>query len=172
MQHQIRKYLLPKKNNLNKKIFNRPQNKSKNNYLFLNSTSDNYLNDMETNNNPSSAKNYSNSKNNSPSDENKEFEAQAEIEKFNLNNNNNNNNQENNDSLLNNQIKYVENLRIQNAVYTGELLNGKRHGKGVQIWDDGAKYEGEWENDKSNGYGTFYHTDGDIYQGYWKKNAG
>ena len=164
LQHQIRKFLLSKKNINNKKIFNRPpQNKSKNNYLYLNSTTDNYnLNDIETNNNPNSAEKL----NNSPSDENenKEIETQDEIEKFKLNN------QENNDSFMNNEIKYVENLRIQNAVYTGELLNGKRHGKGLQIWDDGAKYEGEWENDKSNGYGTFYHTDGDIYQGYWKNN--
>ena len=56
------------------------------------------------------------------------------------------------DSFLNNEIKYVENLRIQNAIYTGEILNGKRHGKGTQIWDDGAKYEGNWENDKITKY--------------------
>ena len=72
-----------------------------------------------------------------------------------------------NESILNNEIKYVEGLRINNAIYTGEILNGKRHGKGTQIWDEGAKYEGEWQNNKANGYGIFYHTDGDVYKGYW-----
>ena len=63
--------------------------------------------------------------------------------------------------------KFYENYRIENALYTGEMINGLRHGKGVQIWDDGAKYDGEWKFDKANGYGTFFHTDGDIYQGQW-----
>ena len=63
----------------------------------------------------------------------------------------------------------VENLQInENAVYTGQILNGKQHGYGIQEWNDGAKYEGEWENGKTNGYGTFYHPGGDIYKGYWK----
>ncbi len=66
--------------------------------------------------------------------------------------------------------QYVENFRIENALYTGDLLNGMRHGKGVQIWDDGAKYEGEWLFDKANGLGTFYHVDGDIYQGQWEND--
>ena len=140
LQSQIRQYL-QSKNKENNKLFNRPQNKSKNNYLFLNSDE---ANEIE-NKNP-------NIENNITSNNDKEIEPQREIRL---------NNQED-DSILNNEIKYVENLRIQNAVYTGEVFNGKRHGKGVQVWDDGAKYEGNWENDKSNGYGTFYHTDGDV----------
>ena len=63
--------------------------------------------------------------------------------------------------------KYVEDYKFDNASYTGELLNGLRHGRGVQIWEDGAKYDGEWEYDKAHGVGTFYHADGDIYQGQW-----
>ena len=151
LQSQIRKFLQSKRKE-NNKVFNRPQNKSKKNYLFLNSED---AIDIE-NKNP-------NIENNQNSQIEKEMETQGEIEKVKLNN-------QDDDSFLNNEIKYVENLRIQNAVYTGEVLNGKRHGKGIQIWDDGAKYEGNWENDKSNGYGTFYHTDGDVYQGYWKNN--
>jgi hypothetical protein len=84
----------------------------------------------------------------------------------------------NNDSLrgLNNtnnpQIiqQYVKDFRYQNASYTGDLLDGMRHGKGVQIWDDGAKYDGEWKFDQANGYGTFYYVDGDIYQGQWEND--
>ena len=159
LQRQIRKYLSFKKNK--NKVFYRPQdNKPKNNYLFLNTTNGgtneskiNYLNDSQNLNLKERVKeNDSESKN----------EKSLENERTNM--------YKDDDSFLNNEIKYVENLRIQNAVYTGQVLNGKRHGKGTQVWDDGAKYEGSWENDKSNGYGTFYHTDGDVYQGYWKNN--
>ena len=57
-----------------------------------------------------------------------------------------------NDSLLNKEILFVENLRINDAIYTGEIKDGKRNGKGTQIWDNGAKYEGEWLNDQVHGY--------------------
>ena len=78
-----------------------------------------------------------------------------------------------NNSLINytNEGKQykVEKLQInENAIYTGQILNGKQHGFGIQEWNDGAKYEGEWENGKTNGYGTFYHPGGDVYKGYWK----
>ena len=63
--------------------------------------------------------------------------------------------------------KWVENYRIGNVVYTGEMTGEIRHGKGTQIWDDGAKYEGAWKFNKASGYGTFYHIDGDVYQGNW-----
>ena len=56
------------------------------------------------------------------------------------------------------------------AKYTGDMLNGKQNGHGVQTWEDGAKYYGEWKEGKTNGYGVFYHPDGDIYKGYWKND--
>ena len=63
----------------------------------------------------------------------------------------------------------VKDYKINNNTkYTGDMLNGKQEGYGIQIWEDGAKYEGEWKNGKTNGYGIFYHPDGDIYKGYWK----
>ena len=152
LQRQIRKFLSYKNNQ--SKLFYRPQSKPKNNYLFLNSTDGqiNKTNDLI----------YSES----------QFNSGDNVQNLNENNEQNERQSMNgdDDSVLNNEIKYVENLRIQNAIYTGQVLNGKRHGRGTQIWDDGAKYEGDWENDKSNGYGTFYHTDGDVYQGYWKNN--
>ena len=54
------------------------------------------------------------------------------------------------------------------AKYTGQWLNGKRDGKGIQIWMDGSRYEGEWAGDRANGNGKLYHADGDIYEGSWK----
>jgi len=65
---------------------------------------------------------------------------------------------------------FVENFRIGNATYSGEMVNGERNGRGTQIWDDGAKYEGFWKNNKAHGFGTFYHIDGDIYQGQWEND--
>jgi len=59
----------------------------------------------------------------------------------------------------------VENYKLDNAEYTGEMICGIRHGVGTQIWEDGARYEGEWKYDRACGYGTFYHVDGDIYKG-------
>lgn len=51
------------------------------------------------------------------------------------------------------------------AVYKGEWLNNKRHGRGIQVWKDGSKYEGEWATGKANGYGRLIHADGDVYEG-------
>lgn len=69
-----------------------------------------------------------------------------------------------------NTQQYVKDFRYQNAIFTGNLMEGMRHGKGIQIWDDGAKYDGDWKFDQANGYGTFYYIDGDIYQGQWEND--
>ena len=164
LQRQIRKFLSSKKNQ-NKLFVRPPQTKPKSNYLFLNNTN----NEINLNNeNTNYIENNENTNNNLQNET--ENKNSAKKENDNLVQTEINQKSQEDDSILNNELTYVENLRIQNATYTGEVHNGKRHGKGIQIWDDGAKYEGNWENDKSNGYGTFYHTDGDVYQGYWKNN--
>mmetsp|Transcript_56050 Transcript_56050/g.122544 ORF Transcript_56050/g.122544 Transcript_56050/m.122544 type:complete len:622 (+) Transcript_56050:90-1955(+) len=53
------------------------------------------------------------------------------------------------------------------AVYTGEWIGEKRHGRGLQVWSDGAKYEGDWVDDKAQGEGRFDHVGGDFYVGQW-----
>ena len=55
------------------------------------------------------------------------------------------------------------------AIYYGEWNKGtnKKHGRGIQVWNDGSKYEGYWKDDKANVYGKLYHADGDIYEGEW-----
>lgn len=68
-------------------------------------------------------------------------------------------------------LQYINELVFENgAVYEGYLLNGKRHGPGVQVWPDGAKYEGEWSENKANGLGKFWHADGDVYEGQWEED--
>jgi hypothetical protein len=54
------------------------------------------------------------------------------------------------------------------SVYQGMWsLDGLRHGKGMQIWPDGACYEGYWKNDMAYGKGRLIHADGDVYEGEW-----
>ena len=54
------------------------------------------------------------------------------------------------------------------AIYIGEWSTAnKRHGKGVQKWNDGSVYEGYWSNDKANGKGRLIHANGDVYEGDW-----
>ena len=78
-------------------------------------------------------------------------------------------NNQKNDLPEEKNIYKVKDFKInEKAKYTGDMLNGKQHGYGIQEWEDGAKYEGEWKNGKTNGYGIFYHPEGDIYKGYWK----
>lgn len=57
------------------------------------------------------------------------------------------------------------------AVYEGEWLNDKKHGKGTQVWKDGSRYDGQWRNGKANGYGRLIHGDGDVYEGEWKDDT-
>ena len=101
MQRQIRKYLSSKKNK-NKLFSLPPQNKSKskNNYLFLNSTNDN-MNEVETTNKTNSPENLkanANIKNNTPNE--KGSETKDLIEKFKPN--------QEDDSFLNSEIKYIQ----------------------------------------------------------------
>ena len=86
LQRQIRLYLQSKKKE-NNKLFNRPQNKSKNNYLFLNSDG---ANEIE--------KKTSVGENNFRSQNDKEIETQGEMDRNRLNN-------QDEDSFLNNEIR-------------------------------------------------------------------
>lgn len=54
-------------------------------------------------------------------------------------------------------------------LYTGDMLNGKRHGDGVLFMISGGKYDGEWENDCYQGNGTLVLESGNIYIGAFSK---
>ena len=53
------------------------------------------------------------------------------------------------------------------SVYLGQMKNGKKEGRGKQIWGDGPFYDGFWKNDLATGLGRFIHEDGEIYEGEW-----
>ncbi len=51
------------------------------------------------------------------------------------------------------------------GIYTGQFVNGKRHGQGSQKWPNGDSYNGAWANGKTNGMGTYTWANGDSYTG-------
>lgn len=55
-------------------------------------------------------------------------------------------------------------------VYTGEVVDGKRHGKGKLVWRNGDIYEGDWRDDKRHGKGIFVWTSGNLYEGDWRND--
>lgn len=52
--------------------------------------------------------------------------------------------------------------------YTGDLVDGKRQGKGEWRLQDGRIYIGHFDNDKPNGYGELHTPTGEIVAGTWK----
>ena len=52
--------------------------------------------------------------------------------------------------------------------YTGEYMNGIRHGKGSYEFEDGSLYVGEFENDTMSGRGIFNESNGNKYDGEFK----
>lgn len=63
---------------------------------------------------------------------------------------------------------YIDATKIK-VGYKGDLnKQGKRHGHGMLIMDNGDIYEGEWKNGKKCGLGTLRYAEGDVYEGHWK----
>jgi len=54
--------------------------------------------------------------------------------------------------------------------YTGEVVDGKPHGRGVQVWQDASRYEGTFKNGLPDGSGLWNSSDGSSYQGDVKAN--
>merc|ERR1712137_85420 len=60
---------------------------------------------------------------------------------------------------------------LYRKVYTGEWVDGKRHGKGTLEWRNGAVYQGQWDQDSLSGIGSFYlPASGVQYEGEFKDN--
>ena len=55
------------------------------------------------------------------------------------------------------------------ASYSGEYRDGKRHGRGAFTFANFAsRYEGEYRDDKQHGRGTFFYRSGSRYEGAWR----
>lgn len=66
-----------------------------------------------------------------------------------------------------NQLKSdgFQKVKYDNGTYEGYVKEGKRHGKGVYVWNDGSRYEGDWYQDLKQGKGVFRWDNGDVYEG-------
>ena len=61
------------------------------------------------------------------------------------------------------------------SVYEGEMLDGKKHGKGKMVFPNKAVYDGEWQDDKMNGRATLTMSVPEtdvvaVYEGTWINN--
>lgn len=52
--------------------------------------------------------------------------------------------------------------------YVGEVVDGKRTGKGTIFWEDGTRFVGQFADDMRNGPGSMILPDGTVYTGYFK----
>ena len=54
--------------------------------------------------------------------------------------------------------------------YKGDVVDGKKHGKGRYTFANGNKYEGSYKDDKMNGKGRFtFKAEGNEYEGDFVK---
>jgi len=54
--------------------------------------------------------------------------------------------------------------------YSGQIVDGKRHGEGTQIYKDTSVYEGQFLKNKRSGKGKMTSADGLTYEGDWEKD--
>jgi len=50
-------------------------------------------------------------------------------------------------------------------IFDGQMLDGKRNGKGRMVWASGQTYDGDWRDDVAVGDGVMAFVNGDRYQG-------
>ncbi|KAK7122838.1 hypothetical protein R3I94_019823 [Phoxinus phoxinus] len=55
--------------------------------------------------------------------------------------------------------------------YTGEFIQGMRHGQGQFLYASGAVYSGEWKHDKKHGQGKYTFENGRVYEGEFNKDC-
>ena len=53
--------------------------------------------------------------------------------------------------------------------YSGEYLEGRRHGNGVFKYAKGSVYEGMWVSNMMQGFGHFYSHEGWSYKGNFQR---
>ncbi len=72
------------------------------------------------------------------------------------------------------QCRYSENFgfkRYLKALYKGEIVEAKRNGLGVMIYEQGTRlYEGQWRGDQRNGHGYERYKNDNTYLGDFQNN--
>ena len=69
--------------------------------------------------------------------------------------------------------RYLEDGEWKEDKYTGEMKDGKKHGRGVYVWGRdskwaGDRYEGDWKDGKVWGRGVYVWANGDRYEGEFR----
>lgn len=62
-------------------------------------------------------------------------------------------------------IYYFSNDKFHRVNYTGEWVNGTRHGNGTTHFKDGSIFRGEYKNGVEEGLGTITYADGNVLEG-------
>jgi hypothetical protein len=52
--------------------------------------------------------------------------------------------------------------------FTGEMKDGKKHGRGFLVWANGNSYEGNFKDGKQHGHGVYVKANGVRYEGDFK----
>ena len=77
-----------------------------------------------------------------------------------------------NNEIITNKLNEINNsikeIKYDDGRYVGQIVNGKKEGKGIYYWNDGDRYEGDFKNDKFEGKGIYYYKNGDREMGDWK----
>ena len=69
-----------------------------------------------------------------------------------------------------NEEKTIGTQTFENGdIYTGDFLNGKKHGNGLLKTPTKRAYDGAWEDDLPHGYGTNTFPNGKKYRGEFRK---
>jgi len=57
------------------------------------------------------------------------------------------------------------------VIYEGEMVDSKREGRGICLYNNGMLYEGEWKRNKEHGYGKLMTSDRKkiVYEGEWER---
>ena len=66
---------------------------------------------------------------------------------------------------MENSFETIVTKVYDDGVYEGNLVDGKRTGKGKFTFSNGDVYEGDWVDDKMTGKGKITNADGDVYEG-------
>lgn len=66
------------------------------------------------------------------------------------------------------QSALLRKRRYVDALFFGEIVDKKRHGKGVMKYKSGRVYEGDWKEDIRHGRGYERYENGNIYIGQFE----
>ena len=55
-------------------------------------------------------------------------------------------------------------------LYSGQWVNGHRHGIGTFFYANGSQYHGSWEGNIKQGFGVFTYPDGHVYEGAFEND--